>query len=138
MTTLNEAKVAIVSRFIDTFTGASTARILLQNEDEEFTNNSDENWVRLSVVDQSRTQETLGKKTNRKYRSGGQIFVQVYTATDTGVKSGDIISTEARDIFEGESFSGVDCNNGLIRPSGANGKWYQHLVEIDFDYEDIK
>lgn len=138
MTTPNQASVAIVDRFLANFAGVPNARVVLQNEDESFSDNSEDPWIRLSILDQVRNQETLGKITNRKYRGGGQVFVQVYTKVNIGVQIGDTLAKEALDLFEGVSFSGVDCNNGLARRSGPSGKWYQHIVEVEFDYEEIK
>lgn len=138
MTTPNEALEAIQTLFLANYTGVANARIVLQNEDEKFSENSTDPWIRLSVLDQTRSQETLGKIGNRKYRPGAQVFVQVFTKTNIGVKTGDTLAKEALDLFEGLSFSALDFNNGIARRSGADGKWYQHVVEIDFDYEEIK
>ena len=138
MTTPNEAADAILTRFLDNYTGIANSRIVMQNEDEEFKDNTTTSWARLSVLDQVRGQETLGKSGNRKYRATGQLFVQVYTATNIGVKVGDDLAKEALDLFEGVSFSGLDFNNGIVRRSGPDGKWYQHVVEVNFDYEEIK
>ena len=138
MTTSNEALEAVQTRFLTSYTGVPNSRIVFQNEDEKFSDNSTASWIRLSVLDQTRTAETLGKVGNRKYRTGAQVFVQVYTETNIGVKIGDTLAKEALDLFEGVSFSGLDFNNGIARRSGADGKWYQHIVEIDFNYEEIK
>lgn len=138
MTTPNEAADAIINRFLDNYTGVANSRIVLQNEDEDFKDNTVTPWIRLTILDQVRGQETMGKSGNRKYRGTGQLFVQVYTATDIGVKTGDDLAKEALDLFEGVSFSALDFNNGIARRSGPDGKWYQHVVEVDFDYEEIK
>ncbi len=138
MTTLNEARVAVVDRFLASITGIPASRVVLQNEDEKFTDGSDAAWMRLSVLHQTRGQETLGKSGNRKYRSFAQVVVQVYTLIDTGLQSGDTLATEAKDIFEGVNFGGLAFNNGMVRESGPGGKWYMHIAEIDFDYEEIK
>ena len=138
MTTSNEALEAIDARFVSLYTGVPEARWVLQNEDEDFTANTTDPWLRISVLNETRAQETLGKKGNRKYRSGDRLVVQVYTATNVGVQTGDNLAQEVLDLFEGESFSGLDFNNGLKRRAGADGKWYQHVAEVEFDYEQIK
>ncbi len=134
MTTLNEAKESIYSRFVTEW--GTTTPFTFDNEELEEPANDP--WVRLTVRGLSRGQETLGRTGNRRFRSAALVFVQVYTRTNTGVKQGDELAVQAKDIFEAISFSGLDFNNGVVRESGAQGKWYQHLAEIAFDYDEIK
>ncbi len=134
MTTLNEAREAVYTRFVTQW-GTTTP---VAFDDEDFEEPADSPWVRLTVRNVSRGQETLGRAGNRKFRSAAQVFVQVYTRTNTGVKQGDTLATQAKDIFEATSFSGLDFNDGVVRETGPDGKWYQHLIEIAFDYEEIK
>ena len=134
MTTLNQAREAIYSRFVTEWAAAT----VLTFENEEFDEPTDDPWARLTVRHTSRTQKTLGKVGNRKFRSAAIVLVQVYTRTNTGVQQGDTLAVQAKDIFEAVSFSGLDFNDGVVRETGPDGKWYQHLAEIAFDYEDIK
>lgn len=136
MTTPNEAKEAIYLRFTGNFTGVAAGLIALDNE--EFNEPDNGAWVRLVVRTGPRGQDTLGKAGNRKFRTTGTVFVQVYTETNTGVKSGDALAKEAADIFEGVSFSGLDFQAVQTRETGPDGKWYQHLVEAEFDYDEVK
>lgn len=138
MTTSNQASEAILARWQASYTGIPFTRIVLQNEKENFTKGTTAAWARLTILEQTRGQETLGKVGNRKYRTTGQVFVQIFTAVNSGVQAGDVLAKEALDLFEGVSFSGLDFNNGIARRSGPDGKWYQHIVEADFDYEEIK
>ncbi len=136
MTTLNEAKEAIYLRFTGNFTGVALAQIAFDNEELEEPATSD--WVRLTVRGTGREQETLGKVGNRRFRSHASVFVQVYTEVNTGVQQGDALAKEAADIFEGVSFSGLDFQAADVRETGPDGKWYQHIVEAEFDYDEIK
>jgi len=136
MTTPNEAKEAVYLRFTSNFTGVTADRIALDNE--EFDEPDTGAWVRLVVRTGPRAQDTLGKTGNRRFRTTNTVFVQVYTETDTGVKSGDTLAKEAADLFEGVSFSGLDFQAAQTRETGPTGKWYQHLVEAEFDYDEIK
>ena len=136
MTTLNEATEAIYDRFLTNFTGLSTDRINLDNED--FREPSSGAWVRLTVRGGPRTQETLGRKTNRRFRTAATVAVQVYVEADTGVKLSQDLAKEAADIFEGESFSGLDFFTVDTRRTGPTGRWYQTLVEAEFDFDEIK
>jgi hypothetical protein len=136
MTTPNEAKEAIYARFVANFTGVTSDRIDFDNED--FNEPSSGSWVRLSVRTGPRLQNTMGKQGNRRFRTAATVFVQVYTQTNTGVQTGDTLAKAAADIFEGESFSGLDFSAVDVRETGPSGKWYQHVVEAPFDYDEIK
>lgn len=133
MTTLSQAKEAVYTRFVAQW--GSTSPFVFDNEELE---EPDGPWVRLTVRGVGRAQETLGRVGNRKFRTAAAVFVQVYTRTNTGVKQGDALATQAKDIFEATSFSGLDFNDGEVRETGPDGKWYQHMAEIAFDYEEIK
>ncbi len=134
MTTLNEAREAVYSRFVTQW-GTTTPIVF---DDEDFDEPADSPWVRLAVRNMVRGQETLGQVGNRRFRSTARVFVQVYTRTNVGVKQGDVLATQARDIFEATSFEGLDFNDGVVRETGPDGKWYQHVVDIAFDYDEIK
>ncbi len=136
MTTLNEAKEAAYQQFISNYNGVPLERIVF--DDEAPPDDKGGSWVRVSVKNRGRKQETMGKKTNRRFKSAASVFVQVYTETDKGVKQSDTLATEAADVFEGESFSGLDFREAVIRETGPDGKWYQELVEAEFDYYEIK
>ncbi len=134
MTTLGEARESVYSRFVTEW-AAATPFVF---DNEELEEPTDDPWVRLTVRSVSRGQETLGRAGNRRFRSAALVFVQVYTRTNTGVEQGDTLAVQARDIFEAVSFGGLDFNDGVVRESGPSGKWYQHVAEIAFDYDEIK
>lgn len=136
MTTLNEATEAVYQRFASDFTG--TTNVVFRNEEPGFDTDQVTEWVRLSVGTLSRAQETLGAAGNRKYRPGASVIVQVYTRANTGVKQGEVLAEEAMNVFEGASFGGLDFNNGIVRNGSVEGKWQQHVAEVEFDYEEIK
>ncbi len=136
MTTLTQARDSVYERFLANYTGVVAARITFENEEFNEPNTGD--WVRVSVRHTPRTQDTLGGPGNRKFLSHAIVFVQVYTATDTGVKQGDTLATEARDLYEAVSFDGLDFLAGDVREVGPDGRWFIHLVEVPFSYEEIK
>jgi hypothetical protein len=136
MTTLIEAKEAIYTRFLASFTG--TSNIVFDNEDPSFDLDVVPDWCRLSIRHVDRNQETLGKVGNRRFRVKAIAFVQVYTKSNTGVQQSGVLVTEARDVFEGSSFSGLDFNNAKTPEGGPEGKWYTAVVEANFDYDEIK
>ena len=134
MTTLNEAKEAVYARFVAQW--GMTTPFVLDNEERDEA--GDVAWMRLVVRSSTRAQLTLGRIGNRKFLSGASVFAQVYTPVNTGVQSGDSLAVQAANIFEGVSFSGLDFREAVVRESGPTGKWYLHVMEAEFDYEEIK
>lgn len=137
MTTSNEAKEAVYARFVANYTGVDVdTNLALDNE--EFDEPEAAPWVRLTVRGLGRAQNTLGRSGNRRFRSRGLVFVQVYVPANTGVQQSDSLAKEAADLFEGVSFSGLDFRAADIQETGPDGKWFQTVVEAEFDYDEIK
>lgn len=134
MTTLNEARQAVYDRFVTNWGTRTTFTF----ENEEFDEPATGDWVRVSVKQTASGQETLGPKTQRKYIRNASVMVQVFTPTNIGKTTADGHATTAAGIFEGESFSGLNCNDALIREGGQDGKWDITLVEVAFFYEETK
>lgn len=135
MATINEVREAIYSRF-NTQWGTRTA-FTFDNERFDSEKQTDP-WVRLSVRHVGGGQDTLGPPGGRKYRRKGQVFLQIFTAVDEGLSVADGHAQFAKPIFEGVSFSGVDFMDFRVREVGPDGKWFQTLVEWDFDYDEIR
>jgi hypothetical protein len=136
MTTVNEAKEAVYSRFVANYTGVASNLITFDNE--EFEEPDSDDWIRLTVRGIGRSQSSLGKTGNRRFRSTASVFVQIYVLVNTGIQQADLLAKEAADVFEGTSFSGLDFREASINEIGPDGKWYQTLVEAPFDYDEIK
>ena len=134
MTTLNDAKKSVYDRFVLLWLAATP--IVLDNEELEEPPESA--WVRVTVQQVGRSQNTLGAVGNRKMRSTATAFVQVYTRTNQGTSEGDLLAQTARDIFDAVSFDGLDFLAADISEEGVDEKWYVHLVSAEFDYEQIK
>ena len=141
MTAPNEARKAITMRFLDRFKGVERERIALDNEDFKAPENGD--WVRFVVRHNGRAQDTLGCPANRRFRSAGIVFVQVFTeaassTTMGGTEKADELCKEIADIFDAVSFDGLDFQAAVCRESGPDGRWYIHIVEAPFEYDEIK
>lgn len=131
MTTPNEAAEAIYARFED---GIGTTAFTFENEDLK----EPDEWMRLSILTRTRNQETLGPKGSRKYFSGASIMIQCYSRINIGRQSADTLARTVTTLFEGESFSGVNCNDSIARETPPTGGWYQIVVEIEFTYDETK
>jgi len=134
MTTINEAKEAILAQFVTNFTGTSA----IATDNEEFETGGLTEWVRIVVRNTNRAQESFGGVGNRRFQSRGSVLVQVYTEANTGVQRSDTLAQEVVDVLEGISLTGVDLFAAVIRETGPDGNWYQTVVEAEFDYFEIK
>lgn len=135
MTTLDQAQIAINDRFIASW--GETTPFSFTNEipaDNDIT----KSWVRLTSRLSVSGQRSLGQQTNRKFDRNGIIFGQVFSPINQGSSAGTALAKQIEDLFEGERFNGVVCQNSIIRDIGPDGEWYQLQVEIDFMYEEVK
>lgn len=137
MTELYEAKDAVYKRFLANYPSTLPATQITFDNDE-FDEPDTDPWVRLVVRSTAREQSTLGKASNRRFRSTASVFIQVYTQVNTGVKLNSQLAKAAADVFEGFSFSGLDFTSAVVRETGPSGKWYQSVVEAEFEYDEIK
>ena len=133
MTTPIEAREAIYNQFITAW--GTTTPFTFDNEKFAAPNVA---WARLTVRNSESIQRTLGAPGNRRFRRVGSVFIQLFDLVDGGMSTLDTLTKTARDIFEGVSFSGLDFTNVVSRESGADGKWFQVVVEAFFDYEETK
>lgn len=132
--TQTEAREAIYLRWETQW--VSTTPFLFQNE--KFTADVDSPWARVSVSHEAGNQDTLGSVGGRKFLRRGRVFIQLYDSVDQGLRSLDVLSIQARDIFEGVTFSGIFFNNVDVREVGDDGEWFQVIVDAPFDYSETK
>lgn len=129
-----QAREAIYQRF--TTLWLDQTEFTLDNE--EFKPPSVTPWVRVIVRNTSSAQETLGPIGNRRYNRKGSIIIQVRVLGNTGTEQSGELADNARNIFEGTSFSQVNVNDSIVKEIGTDGKWFLTNVESFFFYEEIK
>jgi len=135
MTTLNEARDAVYDRFASQW--GTTSAYQLDNQDKKLDEGT-VSWARLAVRQMDSAQNTLGPVGARRFRRSAMAFIQIFVPSNKGTKEGDDLAQTARAVFEGASFSGLDFTDGVIRETGPDGKWFQYVVEVKFDYDEIK
>lgn len=133
MTTLAEARASIYSRLMST---PPIPNFTFEGED--YTPPANGSWMRLSVRHLSGSQRTLGRPGTRRFRRQGLITGQIFTALGKGMKTGDDIGQTVLDLYEGQSFDGVDCFNGFVRESAPDDDYLLHIASINFDYDEVK
>ena len=136
MTTLSEAREAIYDQFLSGW-GATTE---VTRDNIDFDPNALSEWVRISVRHTASTQETLNSPGLRRFARFGSAFIQIYTEGDIGTQRTDELATIARNLFEGLSLSGTTVRflDVVFRETGAEGKWFQSIVEATFEYDETK
>jgi hypothetical protein len=135
MTTENEARDAIYDRWRDQW-GSTTPYAL---GDEAYKpSETVPAWARVTVRHEDRRQTSLGGVGNRRFRTDGRIFVQVFVNRDRGDKTLDAFLTQAREVFEAQILGGVWVTSARARELGVDGKWQQGQVEAAFNYEEVK
>lgn len=143
MTTINQAREAIYTAFLEAWTVETVPETVLETPvtfDNEGFKPPSEPWVRLTVRHTSSTQETLGPVGSRKFSRRGICFVQVFVPADSGTKEATELARKASLVFEGERISGTTLRflDVVIRENGASGKWYGVSVEANFEYDETR
>jgi len=133
--TKDQAKEFILQRFVDNI-GSTPYTFANENYDPP----TDREFVYFEVAEDFSYQESLGNTGNRKYEREGFIRARVFTPVNTGTALSDSLATTIRTTFEGVSFDGIRCFDATARDLAPDPKnpWFQQVVEIEFQYTDIK
>lgn len=145
MTTFTKAKIAIAQQWVDKWvlegsTNPKTA-FLFENENFDTENDGDFEWARVSIRHNRRQQESHGRPGNRRYESGGSVFIQIFVPQGEGTSRADELAEFARNIFEGVTLAGTDVRffDVTIREGGPDGtRWYAVTVDGVFEYTEIR
>ncbi len=133
MTTLAQAKEAILNYFITEW--GNETPITLPNENYDA---PDTEWIRITVLETSGGQETLGRTANRKFLRQGHVLVSIFTEQDQGTARADALAHHARTLLEAMQILDVNFTNGVIRETGNVETWYQVVVDVTFTYNETK
>lgn len=138
MTLLSGAEQSVLTRFLANWTGTALTQVVFQNEGHESVDDSESAWVRLSVQEVGGGQQTLGSVGDRKYRRRARVDVQIFTPADSGARPGKLLAEQARLIFEGQSFDGLDLFDCDISDGGKDEKWHMTVATTRFDFWETK
>lgn len=86
--------------------------------------------------------ETLGAPLNRKFRRPANLFIRLRVAPGGGRGELDELVRAAKEIYEGRSlcapdmvvYQVTDREQGIIE----NGRWSGALVQVRFEYHEVK
>lgn len=136
--TLDEAREAVFQKVVDNWTSTP---FVFQGENDSSLYGGSVAWARFSVVETGSEQETLGQKTDRRYRRENLLTAQIFTPANSGSRQSGTLAEAARDLFEGEEFSDLDFIDGVIiidLGTDKEMKWQQTIVRGAFAYEKKK
>lgn len=95
-------------------------------------------WVRLVVRHFGSIQMTLGPIGSRRFRRSGSILVQCFDVSDIGLEAADTLAASVTAIFEAVKFSTIETHASVPRELPSDGMYAGIIVEIPFDYDEIK
>jgi len=140
----SEAKNILLKEFNTNF--SSTTPVSYTNYSEFFyttgvktTKPTNDTWVRFLIENNFSSQVSIGKEGLRNFNRLGLISYQVFTPSNKGTYSGEIVCEEINDIFEGKRISGVICETGTYQEIGIQGDdLYQMNGNIPWWYYEKK
>lgn len=137
MTTLNEARDLITTRFIAVW--GSTTTYAMDNIEFDPPDNS--TWVELCVRPNTGSQVSLGDIGNRRHRNWGIVAVNIYAPINTATYTLDTYVQTIMGIWRDTSLSGIrirDVSPHLVGPVEKYGKkYFQYSVTAEFQYDEI-
>lgn len=124
--------LAIEDRFKNQWAAATP----IAYENVAFVPPSNAAWVRLSVLQASSQQQTLGAS-NALHRTVGVIIVSIFTPKNAGGKAAATLADNAAAIFRNKQFSGITCRSPYKQTLGQSGDYHQVNVSVDYYRDDI-
>ena len=136
----SEARNEIQKAYLAVFDGQFP--IALDNQDFTPPDSSHDpsiKWIRLTVVNMSGKQYTLGGRGNRKFQHKGMVTIQVFTPKGSATNTNDTLCQDSLDVFEGERIHpDLWLYDGSVNTAGSFDGWYQQNVDIDFSFVNLK
>lgn len=136
MTTVDQAREAVHQRWVAQW--GTTTGYVFEAETEKTFDKGTAPWARVTVRQVSGGQACLAPKGERLYLRYALVMIQIFTPLNNGMKLGSTLAQQARELYEGEEFSGLDFTNGQVREVGPDGRWYMHAVDVEFSYDETK
>jgi hypothetical protein len=138
MTNIVEANEKIAQLFVDTWTTTGHEYTL---ENEKFDPPDDAPWARFTSRISASSQDTLGVEGSRKFERSGSVLIQIFVPTNSGSKVSKELAGVLLQAFEGQRITGTTIHflDVIPRETGPDGnKWYQTIVEVNFNFYETK
>lgn len=140
MTTLNEAVESMYSHFKTGWATKSDTLVLKEDEKKREPSDPAITWLRMSYVNTSRFQDSLGTAGNRRFFNTGIFLVQIFSPKNRGVAQSQLLFQDAQDIMEGVTLSAGDVRLLQTEPQagGKESKWVSIVAETGVEFDEIR
>ncbi len=150
MTTMNQAREAIIGRFIANYVPVAFADVAAENREALYSFDNEQaeagqavappgaSWCRVTIQETQSGQETLGPVGARRYRRNGVVRMSLYCPADRGTLKNDSMVKPFRDAFEGVSFSGLYFTDCQVSDLGVEGAAWRVDALAVFWFEERK
>ena len=137
MTTPNEAKEAILARWVSLYASFTIYTFANESFDPP---NSDTAWVRVTIIPTFAEQSSLGKVANRRFTRQAILAVQSFVPLNTGTQLEDAIAKKVEDNFEGVKIVSpvLWLMTSTRSDLGVDNQWKAGLVEIPYSFQEVK
>lgn len=137
--TVNEAKQAILDRFLDNWTGTTVDDTHVERENQVFDGppSPAAPWVRIVIDPRVGRQRTLAPVGSRTYNRRGAVLVSIFVPRGEGSTNTDALVQEVRSIFEGAEVDGIHffaTQERVVEGIKPDADWYQVNTETEFLY----
>jgi hypothetical protein len=95
-------------------------------------------WVDLVIAPVTARQQTLGRAGNRLFFRQDLLVITIASPKDKGPGPALRLAEQVRDIFEGYRNGGLYVTNVTVRRQGNDGQWYRVVVDVAFNYHELK
>ena len=143
--TIAEARNEILLHFTTAWDAGTPPIPLLLYDDKHKDLPADAPYARITIRHNVFTQRTLGGKIasgggGSRFTRFGIVTVQIFTLSDDGLTSADVLVDLALDAFEGESTGSdrIEFRNARANEIGQDGPWFQTNVIAEFEYDRVK
>jgi hypothetical protein len=95
-------------------------------------------WIDFQVAPVTSRQATLGQPGNQKWYRQDLLVITVASPTDRGLGPAMRLAAQVRGIFEGFRNGGLYVTNPTVRRQGNDGQWFRVVVDVPFNYHELK
>lgn len=116
--------------------GIEISNVQLPNQEDadDVPTTDDAPWARAAILFNDGNQYSLGPIGRRKYERRGILSIQTFVTRGDATQSQLDICDEILTLYEQST---VDClyfYNGRVETNGADSKWFQQSVVLEFKY----
>lgn len=130
------AATLMIQRFTSQW--GSTTPFRIDNEGYDPRTAGNQAWLDLVIAPVTSRQQTLGQPGNQKWFYQDLLVVTVAAPRDKGPGPALRLAAQVRGIFEGFRNGGLYVTTAIVRRLGNDSQWLRVVVDVAFNYHDLK